>query len=103
MEDIITKQKLRNDWKSLVDDLETVLGEVKNDLGDKAASVRTRLERNLEAAKERLAEIEEDLKDQATVAAKAADEYVRENPWQSAGVALGVGFVLGVLISRTAR
>ena len=103
MEDMITKEKLRNNWKSLVDDLETVLGEVKNDLGDKAASVRARLERNLEAAKERLAEIEDDLKDQATAAAKVADEYVHENPWQSAGVALGVGFVLGVLISRAGR
>ena len=103
MEDTITKEKLRNNWKSLVNDLETVLGEVKNDLGDKAASVRARLERNLEAAKERLAEIEDDLKDQATAAAKAADEYVHENPWQSAGVALGVGFVLGVLISRAGR
>ena len=103
MEDMITKEKLRNNWKSLVNDLETVLGEVKNDLGDKAASVRARLERNLEAAKERLAEIEDDLKDQATAAAKVADEYVHENPWQSAGVALGVGFVLGVLISRAGR
>ena len=103
MEDTITKEKLRNNWKSLVNDLETVLGEVKNDLGDKAASVRARLERNLEAAKERLAEIEDDLKDQATAAAKVADEYVHENPWQSAGVALGVGFVLGVLISRAGR
>ena len=103
MEDMITKEKLRNNWKSLVNDLETVLGEVKNDLGDKAASVRARLERNLEAAKERLAEIEDDLKDQATAAAKVADEYVHENPWQSAGVALGVGFVLGVLISRSVR
>lgn len=103
MEDVITKEKLRNNWKSLVKDLETVLDEVKGDLGDKASAVRDRLERNLEAAKERLAEIEDDLKDQASAAAKAADEYVRENPWQSAGVALGVGFVLGVLISRVSR
>jgi ElaB/YqjD/DUF883 family membrane-anchored ribosome-binding protein len=103
MEDIISKQKLKSDWKSLVNDLETVLDEVKNDLGDKASAVRTRLERNLEAAKERLAELEDELKDQANAAAKAADEYVRDNPWQSAGVALGVGFVLGVLISRAGR
>lgn len=103
MEDTITKQQLKNNWKSLVDDLETVLNEVKSDLGDKASAVRSRLERNLEAAKERLAELEGDLKDQASAAAEAADEYVRENPWQSAGVALGVGFVLGVLISRTVR
>ena len=103
MNDIVTKQKLRNDWKSLVKDLEIVLGEVKSDLGDKATAVRARLEKNLEAARDRLAEIEDDIKDQAVEAAKVPDEYVHENPWQSAGVALGVGLVLGVLISRTLR
>lgn len=103
MEDAITKEQLKNNWKSLIRDLETVLSEVKDDLGDKAASVRTRLERNLEAAKERLAEIEDDIKDQASAAVEATDEYVRDNPWQSAGVALGVGFVLGVLLSRISR
>lgn len=103
MEDAITKEQLKNNWKSLIRDLETVLSEVKDDLGDKAASVRTRLERNLEAAKERLAEIEDDIKDQASAAVEATDEYVRDNPWQSAGVALGVGFVLGVLLSRITR
>jgi ElaB/YqjD/DUF883 family membrane-anchored ribosome-binding protein len=103
MEEAITKEQLKNNWKSLIRDLETVLSEVKDDLGDKAVSVRTRLERNLEAAKERLAEIEDDIKDQASAAVEATDEYVRDNPWQSAGVALGVGFVLGVLLSRISR
>jgi ElaB/YqjD/DUF883 family membrane-anchored ribosome-binding protein len=103
MNDIITKQKLRNDWRALVKDLEIVLGEVKMDLSDKATAVRARLEKNLEAARDRLAEIEDEIKDQAADAAQAADDYVHENPWQSAGIALGVGFILGVLISRSTR
>jgi ElaB/YqjD/DUF883 family membrane-anchored ribosome-binding protein len=28
------------------------------------------------------------------------DEYVHENPWPSIGVAVGVGFVVGLLIGR---
>jgi ElaB/YqjD/DUF883 family membrane-anchored ribosome-binding protein len=32
--------------------------------------------------------------------ADATDEYVRENPWQSVGIAAGVGLLLGLLLSR---
>ena len=34
------------------------------------------------------------------VAAKAADRYVRDNPWTAIGVAAGVGVLVGVLIAR---
>jgi ElaB/YqjD/DUF883 family membrane-anchored ribosome-binding protein len=33
-------------------------------------------------------------------AARATDVYVKENPWQSAGIAAGVGLLVGLLISR---
>ena len=29
-----------------------------------------------------------------------ADRYVRDNPWQSIGIAAGVAFVIGVLVGR---
>ena len=32
--------------------------------------------------------------------ADATEEYVRDNPWRSVGVAAGVGLLLGLLISR---
>jgi ElaB/YqjD/DUF883 family membrane-anchored ribosome-binding protein len=32
--------------------------------------------------------------------AQAADEYVRENPWQSVGIAAGIGLVVGMLLAR---
>jgi ElaB/YqjD/DUF883 family membrane-anchored ribosome-binding protein len=31
---------------------------------------------------------------------EATDIYVQENPWRAVGLAAGIGFVLGVLISR---
>jgi len=33
-------------------------------------------------------------------AAKDAERYVRDNPWQSVGLAAGIGLIIGVLISR---
>ena len=36
----------------------------------------------------------------AVESAKAADKYVRENPYKTAGIALGVGALIGYLLSR---
>ena len=34
------------------------------------------------------------------VAAKATDEYVKDNPWKSVGLGAAVGVVIGMLIAR---
>lgn len=36
----------------------------------------------------------------ARAAAQAADDYVHDKPWQSIGVAAGIGFLIGYLIGR---
>jgi ElaB/YqjD/DUF883 family membrane-anchored ribosome-binding protein len=36
----------------------------------------------------------------AKAAGHATDEFVHDNPWQSIGIAAGVGLVLGLLVSR---
>ncbi|HSI86889.1 MAG: YqjD family protein [Candidatus Methylacidiphilales bacterium] len=38
--------------------------------------------------------------DSSKQAAMTVDQYVRDNPWESVGVAAAVGFILGVLIIR---
>ncbi|MDP2241383.1 MAG: DUF883 family protein [Burkholderiales bacterium] len=66
--------------------------------GDKASALRAKVEKKLNAAKERLRGLEETVVDKSRAAARATDEYVHENPWQSIGVAAGVGAALGVVI-----
>jgi ElaB/YqjD/DUF883 family membrane-anchored ribosome-binding protein len=45
-----------------------------------------------------------DVQDELTAKAKAvvadADAYVHEKPWQSIGIAAGLGLLIGLLISR---
>ena len=38
--------------------------------------------------------------EKAKAAGHAADDYVHDHPWQSVGVAAGVGLLLGMLLSR---
>ena len=68
--------------------------------GEKVATVRARAQASVDSANQRLAAARERVDAQSREAAKAADEYVHRNPWQSIGVATGLGVLLGYLIGR---
>jgi ElaB/YqjD/DUF883 family membrane-anchored ribosome-binding protein len=55
---------------------------------------------SLRQARDRLQSMEQELVAQARDAARETDRYVRQNPWQSIGIAAGVGLLIGVLIGR---
>jgi ElaB/YqjD/DUF883 family membrane-anchored ribosome-binding protein len=99
-ETVAAKEKLTADLRSVVEDTEDLLKATAGQAGDKIAQVRARAEQSLRAAKDRLIEIEEDAVEKVKGAAKATDAYVHENPWKAIGIAAGVGFVLGMLVSR---
>lgn len=96
-----TSEKLVSDFKVLIDDAEELLKATANQAGEKVATVRQRVEQSLDEGKRSLAEAEDLLLDKSKEAAKAADAYVRENPWNAVGIAAGVGLVLGLLIRRS--
>lgn len=96
-----TREKLVSDLKVLIDDAEELLKATANQAGEKVASVRQRIEQSLDEGKRSLAEAEDLLLDTSKEAAKAADSYVRENPWNAVGIAAGIGLVLGLLIRRS--
>jgi ElaB/YqjD/DUF883 family membrane-anchored ribosome-binding protein len=62
--------------------------------------LRQKIAANLQGVKAKLIETGEMVSEKSRYAAKATDDYVRENPWQSIGAAAGVGFLLGLLVSR---
>jgi len=68
--------------------------------GEKVTEARAKIRDSLEAAKSRLLEAERAARRHGEDAVIATEEYVRRNPWQSVGVAAGVGLVLGVLLAR---
>lgn len=58
------------------------------------------LRAKLQAAIDRASAICQRLQDKTVAAAKATDEAIREHPYQTAGVAFGVGLLIGVLVMR---
>jgi ElaB/YqjD/DUF883 family membrane-anchored ribosome-binding protein len=67
--------------------------------GEKVAEARKRLATALESGKEMIGRVRE----KAVERAKAADQVVRENPYQTMAVAFGVGAVIGFLLARCNR
>jgi ElaB/YqjD/DUF883 family membrane-anchored ribosome-binding protein len=92
----LNTDKLVSDLKRVVHDSEELLHATKDAVGDKAHEMRERLAEGLESAKRACRRLEE----KAIDGAKAADKTIREHPYQSIGIAFGVGLLIGVLAMR---
>ena len=95
-----TREQLHADFKALIDDAEAFLKATAGQAGEAVATARRRIEQRLEEGKRSLAEAEALVIDKGKEAAKTADVYVRENPWNAVGIAAGVGLVVGLLVRR---
>lgn len=96
----VTLSKLVRDFKAVVQDAEGLVkattGELGEKLGEKAREARVRLTASLESAKVTCHKLE----DRAVAGAKATDKVIRDHPYESIGVAFGVGLLIGVLVTR---
>jgi|SRR5882724_6530048 ElaB/YqjD/DUF883 family membrane-anchored ribosome-binding protein len=92
--------KLMSDLRAVLEDAEALLTATAGQAGEKIQRARERATETVRVARERLMNTQEEVVKRAKVAAKETDNYVRENPWQSIGIAAGVAFIIGVLVSR---
>jgi ElaB/YqjD/DUF883 family membrane-anchored ribosome-binding protein len=89
-------EKLVTDLKALSQDAEALLQATAGQAGEKMTELRGRLATTLDACKATYRRIEE----RTIAGAQAADKTIREHPYESIGAALGVGLLIGVLVSR---
>jgi ElaB/YqjD/DUF883 family membrane-anchored ribosome-binding protein len=88
------------DFHSLVADAEALLKSTVDVMGDQAAEARSRLQKSLTQARDRLADDLETLTDHGRNAVSAADEFVHERPWPVIGLAALVAVTAGFFLSR---
>jgi len=89
-------EKLLQDLRAVVHDGEELLKAGARDLSERGVAARERLAAALEVAKETRLKLQE----QAMNGARATDRAIREYPYQSIGIAFGVGLLLGILVNR---
>ena len=94
------RDQLLSDLKTVIQDAEAWLRHSGHLTGEEFKAARAKFERTLVKAREDIIRLEEVAVEKAKVAAKATDEYVKENPWKAVGLGTAVGVVIGMLIAR---
>jgi ElaB/YqjD/DUF883 family membrane-anchored ribosome-binding protein len=95
-----TSEDVLNDLRTLVAEAERILAQAPegNSEGTCAA-----LHERFEAAQERLGQFYDGAKKKVIAGTRATDHVIRENPYQSIAIALGLGLLAGVLIGRRTK
>lgn len=82
--------------KHLAEDAQALLAATAHVAEEKVVEARKRLAAAIEKGKETWSNVQE----KAIAGAKATDQVIRDHPYQAIGVALGVGALIGFLLSR---
>jgi len=90
------------EFKNFVSDVEDVVKKVAHVSDADVARARAKIQAAISSTKSGFASGAESVKVQAQQAAKYADDYVRESPWQAIGVGAAVAAVLGLSIGYLA-
>lgn len=93
------KEKLMHDLTQVIKDAEELLKNSEQQGSAGFQSAKAKIEHTIKNAKAEIERIEDLVVTKAKDAAYATDVYVKDNPWQSAGIAAGVGLLIGLLIS----
>lgn len=91
------QRAISREFQTLISDAENLLKQTTSGAGGQTEELRSRINANIERAKDLLKDSENSLRDQGQAARQATEDYLHEHPWQSLGIAAGVGFLLGLL------
>jgi ElaB/YqjD/DUF883 family membrane-anchored ribosome-binding protein len=67
---------------------------------ENVSALASKIEETVKRTQARLNELQTAVVDKTKTAAQSTDTYVHDNPWSAVATALGVGFVLGLIIGR---
>jgi ElaB/YqjD/DUF883 family membrane-anchored ribosome-binding protein len=92
----VSIDKLLRDLKAVIRDGEELLRAGARDLSERGGVARERLAAALEVAKD----TQRKLQSRAFAGAKTADHFIRDKPYESFGIAFGLGMLTGLLARR---
>lgn len=95
-----TPEALRHDSRTLADEAHALLEATASVADEKVTEARKRLTTALASAKECAKESFHQVEEKAIAGARQADTVIRAHPYESIALALGVGTLFGILLSR---
>ena len=96
----VARERVLEDLRVLTDDAEMLLSATVGEVGEKISEARERLKAGLVRAKATLADLQQKGLASAQAAAKKTDTAIRTHPYESVGIALGVGLLVGFVLGR---
>jgi ElaB/YqjD/DUF883 family membrane-anchored ribosome-binding protein len=97
-QDTAATDALAAELRRIVEQAEELLG----DAGDSAAlgELKDRVNHTIGAARNKLADLEQDARQRGRRAAAATESWVRANPWATLAIGAGIGLIVGALLMR---
>jgi len=92
----MNKHATANESEHLMEDAQALLAATAHVAEEKVVEARRRLTAAIDKGKETWHTVQE----KAVAGAKATDQAIRDHPYHAIGVALGVGALIGFLLSR---
>jgi ElaB/YqjD/DUF883 family membrane-anchored ribosome-binding protein len=88
------------EFQNFVADMEDLIKAATSLTGDDLARAKANLAARVAAARAFVEEMPGTISDRARNTVKVADDYVREQPWQTVGISAAVGLLIGFLLGR---
>lgn len=92
--------KLMSDVQVVVADADELMRVTANQTGEQIAGATARVQARLNQTKEDVVRIQESATAKVKAVGQTTDGYVHDHPWQSIGIAAGVGLVAGLMLGR---
>ncbi len=94
---------LAEEFRNVMRQAEKLVVALGEDREEALVELRERLSVAVTEGKKRLADIEEQARLFKDTAGRAADEFVRENPWTAVGLSAAIGLILGSWLASDDR
>lgn len=94
------RQALVDNLKSAITHAEELLRAAEGDGLEKSQEIRANIQERIRQARQDLGQLQDSAMGRAKAGCRATDAFVRQSPWQSAGIAAGAGLLVGLLLAR---
>ena len=92
------EEELLHDLKKVLVDVEALMDSALESKDAKLNQIKDLIQENLSHVQSQLAQTE--IVDKARTVARSTEEFIKKNPWESIGIAVGLGALLGYLSRR---
>ena len=93
---------LSTEFHNFVADVEDLLKASSMLSGEDIAGIKAKLEERVAAARESIGQVGDTITEKSRGTIKGIDDFVRDRPWQAAGIGVAAGLLIGLLLIGSA-